>query len=623
MVGDAFLQQSTVSLNIVPPSELQSEGLTSSGADSPQVTYTIPAGRRPGTVPQMAIPATRTAKGTSGRHTAVEIPALDSAPLSRPQSSRSNTGIQIGRRRSQSFNTQLGGRARSDSMQLDEAHSRAPFHQNINDDELLSHDVSGEGEDAMEDSFADESYAPISASRDGALDNVPIDAIQQDHLKLPSGIQRHRSISKATLEDRLRTGKRRSLQNIQRRSRSKSRGHRMSHSITGDYLRGNDLMPPSPSGTLSYPQSAPPSSPVNNVGDLNQSSILHVQKLLTQMLRDEQIENVDIWQRALMPILLKIADTLDPDVRGVGDDIDVRSYVKIKRLPGGTELDSAYVSGVVFTKNLPLKKMPRTVANPRIMLLTFPVEYHYNEMQLMSFDPMIAQGKEYIHNLVMRIVSHKPSVLVVGNSVSGIALDLLLEYGIATLINVKPSVIEALSRCCEADIISSIDKLSSNPEVGTCGQFSVRTSVHDMIPGQRKTLVYVNGCPEELGCTVVLRGADMQTLSRIKRILDFMIYVVYNLKLETSLMYDNMINMPTLPDEMDEPNTKEATGDGETNSDSTVYDNLLHEFRDIILSASPCVRFPPPELLIKARNAEIMANKLRKDHENAKELLSR
>jgi 1-phosphatidylinositol-3-phosphate 5-kinase len=508
-------------------------------------------------------------------------------------------------------------------MQLDEAHSRAPFHQNINDDELLSHDVSGEGEDAMEDSFADESYAPISASRDGTRDNVPIDASQQDHLKLPSGIQRHRSISKATLEDRLRTGKRRSLQNIQRRSRSKSRGHRMSHSITGDYLRGNDLMPPSPSGTLSYPQSAPPSSPVNNVGDLNQSSILHVQKLLTQMLRDEQIENVDIWQRALMPILLKIADTLDPDVRGVGDDIDVRSYVKIKRLPGGTELDSAYVSGVVFTKNLPLKKMPRTVANPRIMLLTFPVEYHYNEMQLMSFDPMIAQGKEYIHNLVMRIVSHKPSVLVVGNSVSGIALDLLLEYGIATLINVKPSVIEALSRCCEADIISSIDKLSSNPEVGTCGQFSVRTSVHDMIPGQRKTLVYVNGCPEELGCTVVLRGADMQTLSRIKRILDFMIYVVYNLKLETSLMYDNMINMPTLPDEMDEPNTKEATGDGETNSDSTVYDNLLHEFRDIILSASPCVRFPPPELLIKARNAEIMANKLRKDHENAKELLSR
>ena len=74
-----------------------------------------------------------------------------------------------------------------------------------------------------------------------------------------------------------------------------------------------------------------------------------------------------------------------------------------------------------FTKNLALKRMPRTISNPRIMLVTFPVEYHNSEMQLMSLDPMIAQGKEYIHNLVMRIVSHKPSVLVIGNTVSGMA----------------------------------------------------------------------------------------------------------------------------------------------------------------------------------------------------------
>ena len=333
------------------------------------------------------------------------------------------------------------------------------------------------------------------------------------------------------------------------------------------------------------------------------------------MLVDEEIENVDTWQRALMPILLKIADSLDPDVREMGDDIDVRSYVKIKRLPGGTEADSTYVSGVVFTKNLALKRMPRTISNPRIMLVTFPVEYHHSGMQLMSLDPMIAQGKEYIHNLVMRIVSHKPSVLVIGSTVSGIALDYLLQYGVSTLYNVKPSVIEALSRCCEADIISSIDKLSSNPELGSCGQFSVRTSVHDLIPGHKKTLVYLNGCPEELGCTVVLRGADMQTLSRIKRVLDFMIYVAYNLKLETSLMYDNMINIPSLTDMSDETDpqtTKEAQ-----KSDSSVYDNEIREFQKIILSASPCVKFPPPELLMKARDAEILANRLRQEHVKA------
>ena len=505
---------------------------------------------------------------------------------------------------------------------MDEVYSEAPFHQNnMNDDEMgMFHDVTaggaGDPDESVDDLSGEESYASISASREGFLDSPTIESIsEKDHLKPPTPIQRHRSITKAAFDEKLRTSKRRSLQSIQRRSRSKSRGHRSSTSIV-------DLQPPSPATSLHPPHSqtqtvVAPSSPANLASDLNQSSILHVQKLLTQMLVEEEIPNADTWQRVLMPILLKIADTLNPDVRA-GDDIDVRAYVKIKRLPGATEAETTYVSGVVFTKNLAYKRMARTVHNPRIMLITFPVEYHHNgEMQLMSLDPMISQGKEYIRNLVSRIVSHKPTVLVIGNSVSGVALDYLLETNVSTLYNVKPSVIEALSRCCEADIISSIDKLSSNPALGNCGLFSVRTSIHSLIPGEKKTLVYLNGCPSELGCTIVLRGADMMTLGKVKRVLDFMIYVVYNLKLETSLMYDNLINIPDLTGDSAE---KDGGGKDEVaSSDSTVYDAVIKEFRRRILSTSPCVRFPPPELLLKARNAEIQANRYRQEHEKAKE----
>ena len=48
IVDDTPLQQAAVSLNIVPPPEIQSEALTPSGIDSPQITYTMPAARRPG-----------------------------------------------------------------------------------------------------------------------------------------------------------------------------------------------------------------------------------------------------------------------------------------------------------------------------------------------------------------------------------------------------------------------------------------------------------------------------------------------------------------------------------------------------------------------------------------------
>src|SRR5271169_6674396 len=248
------MQHAAVSLNVVPPMEQQqSDSVPSSGPGSPQAAYTIPTARRPGTVPRMAIPATRTAIGTSGRHTAVEIPMMD-APSSRPQSSRSNKGIQIGRRRSASFSTL--GRPRSNSIPLDEAYSRAPFHQNnMNDDEMLSHDVPGDAEDQVDDLSGEESYAPISTSREGFLDSPTIDSMQQDHLKPPTPITRNRSI---TVGENVRNTKRRSLQSIQRRSRSKSRGTRNSISVVGDYLRGNELAPPSPAGSLSYPQSIPP-----------------------------------------------------------------------------------------------------------------------------------------------------------------------------------------------------------------------------------------------------------------------------------------------------------------------------------------------------------------------------
>ena len=601
-----------VSLTVIPPSEATSEDPQSlSEHASPQVGYTLPAGRKPGTVPQMAIPATRTAIGTSGRHTAVELPTIDTT-AARPQSSRSNTGIQIGRRRSTSFN-----RPRSGSIPQEEAYFRAPFHQNnMNDDEMLSQDTPDDSEIPLDDFSVDDIYAPRSTKREGT--DPTQDASQYDHLKPPTPVQRHRSLTKSAFEERLRTSKRRSLQSISRRTRSKSRSHRGSTSFSGDYFRDAPFSPSSPVTPLGagIMQPTSPATP----GDMNQTSISHLQRLLTQMLVDESIPNVEKWEQALMPILLKIADTLDPDVHGMGDDIDVRSYVKIKRLPGGTEADTTYVSGVVFTKNLALRRMTRTIANPRIMLVTFPVEYHHSEMQLMSLDPMIAQGKEYIRNLVIRIVSHKPSVLVIGNSVSGLALDYLLEYGVSTLYNVKPSVIGAISRCCEADIISSIDKLSSNPELGTCGQFSVRTSVHDLIPGRKKTLVYLNGCPQDLGCTVVLRGADMETLSRVKRVLDFMVYVAYNLKLETSLMYDNMINIPTSLDipEGEENQSKEASMEKSQEVDTSFYDTEIQSIQKIILSASPFVKFPAPELILKARDAEIRANKLRREHEEAR-----
>ncbi|KAF8477444.1 hypothetical protein BDZ91DRAFT_25165 [Kalaharituber pfeilii] len=380
--------------------------------------------------------------------------------------------------------------------------------------------------------------------------------------------------------------------------------------------------------------------------ELNTASLQHVQNLLKQLLRDAGIQEVDKWEQALMPILLKSTDDLNPDVRA-GDEIDIRHYIKVKRIPGGKEKDTSYVSGVVFTKNLALKSMPRSITQPRIVIITFPIEYQRSQ-QFMSLEPVIAQEKEFLQNMVNRIVALKPTLLLVGENVSGLALQYLSAANIATAYHVKSSVIEAVSRCAQADVFSSVDKLAlSHFRIGRCARFDVKTFVHDNIPNRKKTFMFLSGCAKELGCTIVLRGADMDTLAIIKQITEMMVYVVYNLKLETCLMRDEFVLIPSSPmntaPSPGQPSTSQSappTEDGLAPSMEAANDPLDHEktavvkkvedgsiriadgqvpdgiptpsyYEDMvkkhetkILSASPFVKYTQPYLLMTARELE-------------------
>lgn len=394
--------------------------------------------------------------------------------------------------------------------------------------------------------------------------------------------------------------------------------------------------------------------------ELNRASIQHVHKLLQQLLRDAEVPKVSSWEEALVPILLRATDDVDPDV-SAGDDIDIRNYVKLKKVPGGRPGDTSYISGLIFTKNVALKSMSRLIMSPRILIITFALEYARHEQHFMSLDPVIRQEREYLENLIGRIATLKPDVLLAQRNISGLALKLLDEARVATIFNVKPSVLEAVSRCTQTRVVHSMDKLgTSSGQLGTCESFEVKTFVAE---GRKKTYIYLSGCPPQLGCTIAIRGADRKMLSKIKKITEFMVYVVYNLKLETCLMRDEWAMIPNLPTEKDvispgnantvgplqKQNTstessiesrmnsqnEQATGPT-TDADRTgdeddkqsiaattlsfenpesaeipddipvpkFYEDMVDKHQTRVLSASPFVKFMQPYLLMKARELE-------------------
>ncbi|KAL9134984.1 MAG: hypothetical protein Q9175_003830 [Cornicularia normoerica] len=399
--------------------------------------------------------------------------------------------------------------------------------------------------------------------------------------------------------------------------------------------------------------------------ELNNASLRHVRKLLHQLLQDSEVPNVASWEKALVPILLRATDDVNPDVQN-GDDIDIRHYVKFKKIPGGRPGDTAYVSGLVFTKNLALKCMPRSMSHPNILILTFALEYARHQQHFMSLEPVIRQEREFLQNLVNRIAALRPQLLLVERNVSGLALEFLEQANIATAYNVKASVLEAVSRCCQTRIISSIDKLAIKPaQAGKCASFDLKTYVNE---GRKKTYMFLSGCAKELGCTIVLRGDNNAILAKMKRVTEFMIYVVYNLKLETCLMRDEFASIPanteigsmpptednlpnafrnTLSDNLNRWNSRIGSSPHmgeEINSDAvadnsnaeilntpkakgqqaekpkinlpddnsvpedipmpTFYGDMVEEHQTKILSASPFVKFMQPYLLMRAREQE-------------------
>ena len=70
--------------------------------------------------------------------------------------------------------------------------------------------------------------------------------------------------------------------------------------------------------------------------------------------------------------------------------------------------------------------------------------------------------------------------------------------------------------------------------------------------GVARTYIMLEGCPKQLGCTVILRGASRATLKQIKRVLSFLFTVGYNLKLETSYLKERRVCPPLDYKERDE-----------------------------------------------------------------------
>ncbi|GAB2225600.1 hypothetical protein Droror1_Dr00006397 [Drosera rotundifolia] len=288
----------------------------------------------------------------------------------------------------------------------------------------------------------------------------------------------------------------------------------------------------------------------------------HFRALVSQLLLVENIpvgeeKGNENWLEIITSLSWEAAVLLKPDMsRGGG--MDPGGYVKVKCVPCGCRSQSVIVKGVVCKKNVAHRRMAAKIEKPRILILGGALEYQRVSNHFSSFDTLLQQEMDHLKMAVAKLDAQHPDILLVEKTVSRFAQDYILGKSISLVLNIKRPLLERIARCTGAHVVPSVDHLSSQ-KLGYCDSFHVEKFVEEHgTAGQggrklMKNLMYFEGCPKPLGCTILLRGASVDELKKVKHVIQYSVFAAYHLALETSFLADEGASLPEVP--LNEPIT--------------------------------------------------------------------
>ncbi|KAL9148857.1 hypothetical protein ABFS82_12G070800 [Erythranthe guttata] len=279
----------------------------------------------------------------------------------------------------------------------------------------------------------------------------------------------------------------------------------------------------------------------------------HFRALVSQILQgqgviSDQDNGAHDWLDIVTAIAWQSAKFVKPDTSG-GGSMDPCDYLKVKCVASGVPKESKLIKGIVCTKNIKHKRMTSQYKNARLLLLGGALEYQRVPNQLESFETLLQQENDYLKTIVSRIEAHRPNVLLVEKSVSSFALEHLLEKEISLVLNVKRPLLERIARCSGASVTPTTNHIST-ARLGHCELFHLEKVSEEHEPPNQfnkkpsKTLMFFQGCPRRLGCTIVLRGSSREELKKVKQVVQYAVFAAYHLSLETSFLSDEGATLP-------------------------------------------------------------------------------
>lgn len=155
---------------------------------------------------------------------------------------------------------------------------------------------------------------------------------------------------------------------------------------------------------------------------------------------------VSRWSKLMCDLALKAVRTVSFDAGGGKQEVDIKRYARIEKIPGGQIEDSEVIDGVMVNKDITHPKMRRRIENPRIVLLDCPLEYKKGESQTNieltkeeDWNRMLQIEEEQVKHMCDAVLAVKPDVVITEKGVSGRFFFSCARDNYLTLYQTSPS----------------------------------------------------------------------------------------------------------------------------------------------------------------------------------------
>ncbi|KAL5228542.1 hypothetical protein ABZP36_016807 [Zizania latifolia] len=241
------------------------------------------------------------------------------------------------------------------------------------------------------------------------------------------------------------------------------------------------------------------------------------------------------WHAALL---------VKPDAN-VGNEMDPGLYVKVKCLASGSCQQSEVIKGLVFKKSAAHKQMSANIKHPKLLLVQGVLGH--SSTGLLSMNSMKQENENLEKTLSDVIGKCQPDVILVEKAVSRNVNEYIQKQKVTVVSDMNIHRLERIARCTGSPILSLQNVLAKPDIIKQCESLHFEKIVEEhntTVEGGRrsaKTLLFLEGFPKPLGCTILLKGSTTEELKKIKRVLHYTVFAAYHLILETSFFADQRL----------------------------------------------------------------------------------